>query len=205
MNDIAGIIVAGGQSRRLGQDKRRLRLWGDDGPMLLEHTLNVLMPLCAELVIVLNDPEAWPGLPARIVPDVYADAGALGGVYAGLRAVTHEHALVVAADMPLLNPALLAAMSVWPRTYDALVPCTSTGGTGDTAHQLEPMHAIYRRTCLAPLRTALDAHQYRITTFLNRVYLETIPPETLRRYDPQGNSFSNINTPADLAAIQHTL
>ncbi len=52
MELVSGVVVAGGRSRRLGQDKRRLRLWGEVGPTLLEHTLQVLAPLCAELIVV---------------------------------------------------------------------------------------------------------------------------------------------------------
>ena len=202
MPPITGIIVAGGQSRRLGQDKRKLRLWGERGPTLLEHTLSVVQPLCNEMIVVLNDAEAWPNLQARLVADVYADAGSLGGIYAGLSAATNEFALVVAADMPLLNSALLHAMLAQPREYDALVPRTGEIGQARNAMHLEPMHAVYRRTCLAPLRATLDSGQRRIIAFLERIHMVTLGPEELRRYDPAFNSFRNLNTPEDLAAVQ---
>ncbi len=203
---ISGIVVAGGQSRRLGHDKRRLRLWGTAGPTLLEHTLAVIAPLCAELVVVLNDPESWPHLPARTVPDVFADGGALGGIYAGLQAAAHPAALVVAADMPLLNPALLRWMLTQPRTADVLAPPTQTPERISSYPSVEPLHAIYRRdTCLPPMRAALQRGTRRISDVLAAVRVGMLDPADLARYDPHNHSACNLNTPADLERVRRIL
>lgn len=202
---LAGVVVAGGQSRRLGQDKRRLRLWGDPGPTLLEHTLATLAPLCAELVVVLNDAEAWPGLPARAVPDVYADAGALGGIYAGLAAASAPRAIVVAADMPLLSPAALRAMLALPHDYDALVPRSPRPERARNALDLEPLHAVYTRACLGPLRATLDAGRRRIVDFLDQVRVRVVEPADLAAADPAGRSFRNINTPEELDEVRRII
>jgi molybdenum cofactor guanylyltransferase len=202
---VTGIVVAGGSSRRLGQDKRRLRLWGADGPTLLEHTLAQLAPLCGEQLVVLNDPQAWPDLPARCIPDSYPDGGALGGIYAGLAAMTYPYALVVAADMPLLRRELPAAMLDYPRNYDALVPRSPRPGAVRNAAGLEPLHAIYSRACCAPLRRMLDQGQRRIADFLAGVRTVIIEPDVIARYDPAGQAFLNINTPDDLATARRAL
>jgi molybdopterin-guanine dinucleotide biosynthesis protein A len=199
------VVVAGGVSRRLGEDKRRLRLWGDAGPTLLEHTVGVLRPLCAEVVVVLNDPEAWADLPARLTPDVYPDAGSLGGIYAGLAAASSPYALVVAADMPLLSPALLRALLDRPREYDALVPRSPAPGSTRNKMDVEPLHAVYSRRCLEPLRATLDQGRRRIVEFLALVRVETVAPEELRRHDPHGHAFLNVNTPQDLEAVRRLI
>jgi molybdopterin-guanine dinucleotide biosynthesis protein A len=205
MEPITGVVVAGGVSRRLGEDKRRLRLWGEAGPTLLEHTLGVLRPLCDELVVVLNDPQDWAHLPARLTPDVYAEAGSLGGIYAGLAAASSPYALVVAADMPLLNADLLRAMVERPRDYDALVPRALVPGKARNALDVEPLHAVYSRRCLEPLRATLDAGRRRIVEFLALVRVVTLEPEEIRRYDPRGHAFLNVNTPEELAAVRRLL
>lgn len=202
MASVSGIIVAGGQSRRLGQDKRRLRLWGEDGPTLLEHTLGVIAPLCDELIVVLNDAEEWQGLPARLVPDVYADAGSLGGIYAGLLAASAPYSLVVAADMPLLNRDLLAALLARPRDYDALVPRSPQPGAARNKLAVDPLHAVYSSACLEPMRATLDAGQRRIVAFLDRVRVVTIEADELAQYDPDGDSFRNVNTPEELDVVR---
>lgn len=205
MELVTGVVVAGGKSQRLGEDKRRLRLWGSNGPTLLEHTLGVLAPLCDDLLVVLNDVEAWPELDARLVSDVYADAGSLGGIYTGLQAAQNDYALVVAADMPLLNVELLRAMLRRPRDYDALVPRSPTPGKARNALDVEPLHAVYRQTCLNPLRTTLDQGKRRIVDFLALVDVAIIEAEELRHYDPNGQTFMNINTPSDLAAVRRLI
>lgn len=205
MANVTGIVVAGGQSRRLGQDKRRLKLWGEDGPTLLEHTLGVIAPLCDELIMVLNDPEGWPHLPARLVTDVYEDAGSLGGIYAGLMASSAPYSLVVAADMPLLNRDLLAALLARPRDYDALVPRSPHSGAARNKLAVEPMHALYSRACLEPLRATLDAGQRRIIDFFDRIRVVTIEPDELTQYDPNGDSFRNVNTLEELEVVRAKL
>ena len=195
----SAIILAGGLSRRLGQDKRRLRLWGPDQPALLEHTVQVVAQLCEEVVVVLNDPEAWAGLPARLAPDVYPDGGALGGIYAGLLAAQHGYALTVAADMPFLNPDLLGAMLMRPRDYDALVPRALRPGTARNALDVEPLHAIYAKACLEPMRATLESGRRQIAAFFPQVRVAYLEPEEIQRYDPSGRSFLNVNTPEQMA------
>jgi molybdopterin-guanine dinucleotide biosynthesis protein A len=205
MQPVSGVVVAGGRSRRLGEDKRGLRLWGDQGPTLLEHTLEVLAPLCTELIVVLNDPQVWQHLHARLVTDVYEDAGSLGGIYAGLAAVTNPYAVVVAADMPLLNKALLQAMLERPRDYDALVPRSPQLGATRNALDVEPLHAVYSREVLGPLRETLDTGKRRIVDFLARVRVVVIEPDELIRHDPHGDSFLNVNTPDELMAVRNII
>ena len=194
---ISGIVLAGGRSRRLGHDKRALRLWGQAGPTLLEHTVQLLVPICAELIVVLNDPTAWASLPAQLVGDQPGAAGPLGGLYAGLAAASYDTALVVAADMPLLNVELLRALIAEPSDYDALVPRSSFG--------LEPLHALYRRTCLAPLQAYLASGGRALNGFLTTVHVATPAPALIAHYDPQGRAFLNLNTPEDLALAQQLI
>jgi molybdopterin-guanine dinucleotide biosynthesis protein A len=195
---VAGIVVAGGASRRLGFDKRRLRLWGDAGPTLLEHTLDALVPLCAERMVVLNDPDAWPHLPARLVTDRFPGTGVLGGIVSGLQAVAAPAALVLAADLPLLNAALLRALLARPRTYHVLLPRPAP------AH-IEPLHALYRCDCLPTLRAALQRGTRRMTEALHGLHLEFFEPHELARYDPHGHALLNLNTPDDLARARELL
>jgi molybdopterin-guanine dinucleotide biosynthesis protein A len=190
----SAVVLAGGQSRRLGQDKRRLRLWGEGGPTLLERTVALVGGLCPDVVVVLNDPEAWPGLPGRHVADAYADGGALGGIYSGLAAAAEEHALVVACDMPLLNERLLAALLARPRDYDVLAPRSLSAGATRNRLDLETLHAIYGRGCLGPMRAALEGGRRQIASFFPEVRVAIFEPEETRAIDPLGYSFLNINT-----------
>ncbi|GIV96422.1 MAG: putative molybdenum cofactor guanylyltransferase [Herpetosiphonaceae bacterium] len=208
----SAVIVAGGRSTRLGQDKRRLRLWGEAGPTLLEHTIAVAAQLCSEVIVVLNDRESWPSLMATLVADAYPDAGPLGGIATGLQQATNDYALTLSADLPLLNPALLKAMLHRERTYDALIPRRSESGSGTVdatgprnRRGLETLHAIYSRRCLPAIEARLAAGQRQIISFLDDVSVVEVSPQEWRSIDPHGHSFKNINTPEQLVEVQHLL
>ncbi len=200
---ITGVVVAGGQSRRMGQDKRRLRLWGAASPTLLEHTIDTLAQVCSEVVAVLNDPADWPSLPARIVGDIYPHGGALGGIYSGLVAAQTQHALVVAADLPLLSLALLRWMIAQPRDYDVLAP--RLGGKARNKLGVESMHAVYSRACLEPMQRQLEAGNPQVIGFFSEVRVRLIEPETIAYLDPSSHSFLNVNTPDELEQVRKLL
>lgn len=191
-----GIVVAGGRSRRLGTDKRRLQLWGDAGPTLLAHAVALLAPHCAEVIVVLNDAEAWDDLPARLVPDAYPAAGALGGVLTGLEALQQPHALVIAADAPLLRPALLTALAMHTPTTALAV---------QRAGRWEPFCAIYSRRCITLLRTQCTVGDLRLQHALDALQAQALDPALVMACDPHDLSFHNINHPADLAMVQQLL
>jgi len=198
-NRVSAIVLAGGHSRRLGQDKRRLRLWGETQPTLLEHTVSIVAQLCSDVVVVLNDPDAWPDLPARFAADVYPDGGALGGIYSGLLAARHDYALAVACDMPFLSLDLLRAMLLRRRDYDILVPRSLQPGTTRNALDVESLHAIYSKACLKPMQQTLESGRRQIAAFFPQVRVAYVEPEETRRYDPSGRSFVNVNTPEQMA------
>lgn len=199
---ISGIILAGGKSSRLGQDKRRLRLWGGAGPTLLEHTVTLLHTVCTEVIVVLNDPLEWPALPARLVPDAFPSGGSLGGIATGLQIAQHPYALVVAADMPLLPAPFLRWMVDQPRTYDILAPRTAT----DTkSGGWETLCAIYSRACLPVMSELLAQDSLKIRRVYDQVNVRAITVDLLQPFDPAGLAFHNINTPDDLLLVQNQL
>lgn len=201
---ISAVIIAGGKSTRLGQDKRRLRLWGQAGPTLLEHTVLLMARCCTDVVVVMNDPETWPSLPARIVSDVYPNMGALGGIYSGLQAAAQPYGFVVASDMPLLNPELIQWMIQQPRDYDALVPRFARERARNRLG-VESLHAIYSRVCAEPIRRQLEQGNPQVIGFFREVRVRIIEHETLATFDPEGRSFRNINTPEELAEAHRLL
>lgn len=196
----AAIILAGGQSARMGQDKRQLRLWGAQGPTLLAHTVALATTVCDEVIVVLNDSEAWPDLPARLIPDTYPGAGPLGGLASGLAALAADRALLLACDMPLLQPALLRALLAVALDGDALIPRRHADpGDGRPGPTIEPLLAMYRRTSLSTIRACLAHNERRMGAAVQRLAVRYLDPIWWKRFDPDGRSFLNLNRPADLA------
>ena len=192
----SGAILAGGRGRRLGQDKTAIP-WppgggapaaGPEGT-LLAHTAGTLAALCAEVLVVgYAGGRPLPGA-CRPVPDAFPAGGSLGGVYSALAGARAEHVLVVATDMPFLSQPLLRWMLAQPRDYDVLLPL------GDRP---QPLHAVWSRRCLDPLRRRLESGRLRLTDVLADLRVRAVPAAVLAREDPRGRSFFNVNTPEDL-------
>jgi len=208
---LSGVVLTGGRSRRLGQDKARLRLWGPGGPTLLEATVAHLAAVCDEVLVVSASLEDGPP-PAgtRLVADRFPGGGALGGIYTGLAEAAHPFALAVACDMPFLQPALLRYMAGRPRDYDVLIPrrrASDASEPGADALQLylEPLHAIYGRPCREPMRVLLERGERQIIRFFPAVRVRYLAPDEIAPWDPAGLAFRNINTPQDLEEVRGIL
>jgi molybdopterin-guanine dinucleotide biosynthesis protein A len=191
--DASAIILAGGRSTRLGRDKASELLLGV--PLLQRAVSRVEGPV-AEVVVVRAAgqtlPEVEASVPLRVVEDAYAGAGPLGGIYTGLGAVQSTHALTVACDMPLLQPALLSELlGLATGEYDAVVP------TNDM-YLPEPLCAVYTATCREAIAANLDAGALKVALFLDKVRVRYVPPAEWRAWDREGVSFVNVNREADL-------
>ncbi len=192
------LILAGGQSRRMGQDKLWLEL---DGAPLIARVVGHVLPLAAEILFSANTPERFAALartlpvPARVVSDRFPGAGPLAGLHAGLSAARHEWVLALAADMPFVNQTLLRQMIALAEDCDAVVPQTLHPDTAVATW--EPLHALYRRTCLPVIKRHLAAGDRRMTCFYDEIRVRALAPDAVRRIDPDLLSFFNINTPDD--------
>jgi molybdopterin-guanine dinucleotide biosynthesis protein A len=199
------LILAGGKSSRMGQDKAWLIL---DGRPLVMRVIDRVLPLVDEVIVSTNLPDpfdAWlPNLtlPARTVADRYRDAGPLAGLHAGLLAARCDLVLALATDMPFVNPALVSylAQLATGANIDAIVPRVPSPETGQVG--LEPLHAIYRKTCLPAIEGCLKADRRRVVSFLDRVRLRVVSPDEILPFDPLLRSFANVNTPREWSDAQ---
>ncbi|MDQ3328826.1 MAG: NTP transferase domain-containing protein, partial [Chloroflexota bacterium] len=98
----------------MGQNKALLSL-APGGPSLIEMVAARLAEVASETVLVGTETAPYEFLGLRHVPDLYPNAGSLGGIYSGLQAAAYPHALAVACDMPFLSPHLLRYMASVPR------------------------------------------------------------------------------------------
>jgi molybdopterin-guanine dinucleotide biosynthesis protein A len=194
MDPVSAIIQAGGQSRRMGTDKALIDYHGRP---ILAHVIDTLRQLSDDVLVVSNRSDVYSPiaalLVARLVPDYDPPSGPLGGIAAGLSAMRHELAIVVACDMPFLNLDLIRYLIERATDFDAVVP-----QTGD---QYEPLHAVYRRSCLVAIQRRLANNERRVISFFQDVRLSVVSEAEWRVIDPTGRSVSNLNTPADLTLL----
>ena len=197
MNAVSALILAGGRSRRMGRDKAFLSLPGDEShaPQLsfAEQLGTLLASFCQEVILVAREPAQCAGqkLPAvRVVFDETPDYGPLMGLYSGLRAIRTSHALVVAVDMPFVQPALLTFLLAQPLSEAILMPVV--------AETPQVLFAIYPRTLLPLIEGRLRTGRRDPRSLLDLAPVRYIPEAQLRQIDPQLRSFINMNTPEDL-------
>ena len=189
ITDVTGILLAGGKSRRMGEDKRFLRV-GDRS--LFERSLGVLRSLFRGVLVVIAQDSPTLEAEVPVIRDLVPNCGNLGGLYTGLRQASTEHVFVVACDMPFLNPEVVRYLAQFKDDADLVMVQRETG--------LEPMHALYGRRCLPVLEEMVRTRHLKIQEIVEHSSLNVrlIKGTELSRIDPEGRSFVNVNTPLDL-------
>ncbi len=183
------VIQAGGESRRMGQDKALIPFCGKP---LIKRVADRVSPLADEVLVTTNHPEHYLFLGLPLYEDVLPGKGALGGIYTALKIARYPRVAVVACDMPFVSvPLLEAELDLLDRTSsDAVIPKTDLG--------TEPFHAVYRReTCLPAIQASIQAGLWRVNSWFHSARIQFFTFEEMRQLDPAGLAFWNVNTPEE--------
>ena len=191
---VTGVLLAGGGSRRMGRNKALMPL---AGRRLVDRVLAVLRGVVDDLLMVTNSPELYADLGLRMVPDVVAGKGALGGIHSAIHHAAAPHCLVVACDMPFLNAGVLRYLVDQRADYDVVVP--------NAEGRPQPLHAVYGKACLEPIARRLETDRLHVVGFFPDVRVREVSARELAAFDPEGLSFRNLNTPAEFAAAERRL
>lgn len=193
IDDVTGILLAGGKSRRMGEDKRFL-LVGEQ--TLFERTLAVLQSIFQTVCVVIAQDSPPLKAEVPVFRDLVAGCGSLGGLYTGFKQAHTEYVFVVACDMPFLNPILVRYMVSLRDKTDIVMVRLEQG--------LQPTHALYGRRCLPVIEGMLQARQLKIQDLATHrsLHVRLVAERELRKIDHEGLSFINVNTPADLDAAR---
>ena len=183
---MTGIVLSGGENRRMGRDKAFLKL---DGNPLIEHVLRRLRGIFPKTIIVTNTPAAYVSYDAVVVTDAVDKRGPLTGIYSGLLRSTDEYNFVVACDMPFLNPGLISYMAGLARGFDIVVPKVD--------NRVEPLHAIYSKGLLPIIERRLHQEAREIHGLFSDARVRFVTEAEIDRFDPEYRSFKNLNTPEE--------
>jgi molybdopterin-guanine dinucleotide biosynthesis protein A len=186
MRDATAVVLAGGKSSRMGRPKSLLPF---DGEPLIVQIVRALKQIFAETVVVAAPDQELPDLPAVLVRDEVAYQGPVGGIYYGLKAAGGEFCFVTSCDVPFINSALISHLTSQISRYDVVVPFWED--------RFQPLHAVYRTSVLALLKEQLDRGELRPVYLFDKVKTCKIEEAAIRRFDPEGLSFLNMNTPDD--------
>lgn len=195
LRELSAIVLAGGQSRRLGRDKALLP-W--QGRTLIEHIVAQLTELSDDVLVITGTERRYQELlDVPIFADEIKNIGPMGGLYTGLTHARSEYSLIVACDMPLLTRAIIDLLrSELDSSVRAVVPEVQ-------GHRV-PTLAIYHKECLAVIERLLIQGITALQALLDSAPTKVIPETQLRIIDPELRAFTNLNTLEDWEKLAHS-
>jgi molybdenum cofactor guanylyltransferase len=191
-HEIAGIILAGGLSRRMGGRTKALLEIG--GKPIIQRVVSALGAVFEKIIVITNRPEEYAFLKLPLFKDIRPGCGSLGGLYTGLSVCGCRRGFLVACDMPFLDATVIKYMTKFAADADVVVP--------RIRGHLEPLHAIYSRECLPHVESLLDQGDLKILNFLDKVKVLEIREDELAEFDPSLKFIANVNYPEDLDRLQ---
>lgn len=180
MMAVSGIILAGGKSSRMGEDKG---LMDYHGKRMVEHVLEAVTQVADDVVIISNQ-EGYEGFGYPVLRDEIKESGPLAGIVTGLKAVENESAIVVACDVPHVTAEILKKLA---ETDGDIVICRHDAG-------VEPLVGCYGVQAAPILETALKNGTRKVTDafeFVEVGYLELSKEEV--------SLVRNVNSKEDMA------
>lgn len=188
VSPLAGAILCGGLSSRMGVDKAGLDI---DGSTLLERAAERLRTVADPLLLATgSQARALPDCVS--VPDAVPGSGPLAGLVAVLRRSPHRLCAVVAVDMPDIEPELLARLAALWDGEDAVVPLSPRGP--------EPLHAIYARSAVHEAAASLQREDLSLLRLLDRLRVRRIDATQLVGPRAAAGFAVNLNLPEDVTA-----
>jgi molybdopterin-guanine dinucleotide biosynthesis protein A len=189
IDTVSAIILAGGRSSRMGQPKALLPF---DGEPLIAHVVRKLQRSFGEVIVVAAPDQELPPLRVKLARDEVAFQGPVSGIYHGLEASGSAVNFVGSCDIPFFSLPLIAYLVAESAQYDVVVP--------EWDGRLQPLFAVYRSAVAAHLAEQLRRGELRPIFLFDKVRTKRVGAEEIRRLDPEGLSFFNMNTPADYQA-----
>ncbi|WP_394140566.1 molybdenum cofactor guanylyltransferase [Cytobacillus oceanisediminis] len=183
---ITGIILAGGHSSRMGENKAFLKV---GGKMVIERIADQLATISSQMIVVANNHEEYRFLGLPLVSDHWKERGPLAGIHAGLMASKMQKNLIVACDMPFISAEIGKILLKKLDTHQAAVP--------EIDGRLHPLFAAYRKDTKEAAEQALRDNRLRIRGFLHDINASIMKGEELKRmgFLYEQAHFFNMNRP----------
>ena len=177
----------------MGRDKATIRV---GSTTLIRHTYDVAKEIFSEIVIVSSLHSAIEGIEARIVRDVLPVSGSLTGIVTALLYADTPYVFVLGCDMPFLTPAAIRYTVSEVHGEQIIVPKTEAG--------FEPMHAVYHRSCLSTLLSAIEQDHMKVSRLFPFFCVKPVPSNPLF-FNNGVSVFTNINTWEELTRAERVL
>ncbi|HJX31694.1 MAG TPA: molybdenum cofactor guanylyltransferase [Thermodesulfobacteriota bacterium] len=190
---MTGVILAGGESTRMGKNKAFIEI---NGKRIIDRTVSLFREIFDDVLLVTNTPLDYIELKVRIVTDLVPGKGSLGGIYTGIFFASSPKAFFAGCDMPFLDRRVIQYFLSLAQTADIVVQRTKD--------YWQPLHAIYPRTLLKPIERLLQQGELTIFKAYQGLRVREVTGEELKPFDPDLHTLSNINTPEELKKLLET-
>ena len=184
---ITGIILAGGKSSRMGEDKGFLKL---NGKTFMSSIIAALKPIVGEIIIVSNNSE-YDVFNLKRVADSMEDSGPLAGLYSGLLHSETENNIVLSCDVPLISTSVLKKLLEGAPSEAEVIQFESEGKT-------IPLVAMYKKKCRHHFLKLLQTNERRLRFAIDQLDVKTITLDS-----ELGKTVRNINTISELKDLKH--
>ena len=190
VDEITGIILAGGRNQRMGQNKALIN-WR--GKRLIDWVYDALKPLCSSIIISSNEIIPMPK-EALIVPDRHKNIGPAAGIESGLFHSQTQLNIIVSCDTPLLSTSFFSYLLSRHNDFEISIPIHN--GIN------EPMIGIYKRSVLPAFQEAISRGLHKPPAIIRSCRFQEIQvDENMNFYNP--DLFLNLNSPEDLKNYEH--
>lgn len=193
LSGITGIVLAGGKSRRMGNEKGLIEL---NSKPLIQYAIDALEPIC-ETILISTNSHFYDFLPYQKITDEFPNSGPMGGIYSCLKASKTDQNLVLSCDMPFIKSQLLADLIENSDGFDIVVPWNGE-------QRFEPICAFYRKNVESTFLDFMLQKNYKIPDTFERVktnkYLISEDLPYLSK-----DLFFNVNSKEELSVLQGKL
>lgn len=188
MAQIGGIILAGGKSSRMGEDKAFILF---RRKMLIEYSLNLVQKFCNPILISANSNE-YERFGFPVINDEETGCGPLGGIYSCLQQSDTDWNFVLSVDSPFVESEFIHSLILHIGNFDAVVPFSEKGK--------EPLIALYHKNSLAVIEKMLKSNNFKMHNLLRTINTKFVDSQFWVEKYPQ--LFRNLNRPEDFDIVK---
>jgi len=181
--NITGVVLAGGNSSRMGTDKGVMDL---NGKKVIQHVIDALTPVVDDIIIIANN-ENYSGFGFPVYKDEIKDCGPLGGIYTALLKINSPKAVILSCDMPFVTTEFLSELIVQSENSDVAIPVHDG--------KFEPLCSVYSKNCTSSFKNSIDNNVFKLTDAIALVNVKQIILPATKEIE---NNFINLNTVQDL-------
>lgn len=189
----SGIILAGGKSSRMGEDKSLLTF---NDKTLIAQIVETLkrVPAIKEIIIVSNESNKYNFTDIKEITDIYPSMGPLSGIHTSLVSAKYDYCFITACDMPFLNNELVDYIIKQSAGFDIAIPLINDN--------LEPLCAVYSKNCLKNIENSLEKNIWQVFDFYSQVKVNYLEESKIKMIVDPEIVFFNVNTPNDYRNIK---